>query len=172
MKFLETNDIKRPVLFETDNEVSQEFETTINKLVEDRNQLTANHIAAKDRSLKIPGEIEALNIELSKTLDKKMRNELKDSIEQLEIEYAEVKEVLSLDTKAIMMDKFADSKAYALEEGARAEYARWMKEINEYETKLRNQLSKTKGNLRYIEDRNIYKTTKTNLDNLEKSLRE
>lgn len=170
MTFLETKTIKAPVLYSTDNEMSLKYKTVAEDLIKERNILEDNYNKAKARVNVIPKEIEEFKNQLSRTLEEKTRNSLKASIEELDIELNGVREVISLDIKSIMMDKFSNCKVYGLEEAALEEYIRWCEELREYRILVDKAYKETSIEIARIRDLNIYKKAKNDMDNLERYL--
>ena len=168
MSFLANGTIKAPTLYTIDTDNSKAYKTAIDTLISERDTLNANYLIAKERAGIIPNEIFKLKQELSKTLDKKTREDIKASIDTLEAERTEAAETMDINIKAVMMDKFAKAGVHALQSKAKAEHDGWFAEISEYEQALRIAYNGSLRELMSIRNNNVFKIADDNLSNLER----
>jgi hypothetical protein len=168
MSFLANGTIKAPTLYTIDTDNSKAYKAAVDTLINERDTLQVAYDNAKERAGTIPNELHKRKEELSRTLDKKTREDIKASIVTLEEERTEVVETMDINIKEIMRDKFAEAGVYALQNKAKAEHDGWFAEINEYEQALRSAYHVSIRELASIRGANIYKVTDTNLSNLER----
>lgn len=168
---LENDTIKAPTLYATDTDRATEFKKAVDSLISERDTLNANYLIAKERANIIPNEIYKLKQELNKTLDEKGRESIKSSIIALEAERTEIDEIMDINIKEVMMDKFAKAGVYELQSKAKAEHASWFKEINAYEQELRSAFNQSVRQLMSIRENNIYRISDNALNDLERYFR-
>lgn len=167
---LETKDIKQPTLFKTANKESKKLHTKLENLINERDNLTQQRATAEQRNKVIPDERYRLKIRLNKTLDKDIRKSLNESITALDKEQEEVQKVLDIDVKQVMMDSFANADLNKLHEKAESEYIAWTKELSDYHKQINKQWNETIKELANVRDHNIYKKSKTKMDDMERYL--
>lgn len=170
MELLETDTIKAPTLYKTDNAGAKKFKKVIDDILHERDKLKTNKEVAQEQMGRILNDIEQKKGEMSSTFDKDVRDSLKESITSLENEYNKLQAQSDIDINQVLMDKVASKNIHELETKAGDECNRWIAELNKYDERLRKECNQSTLEVQRIRDRNIYKNTKTKWENLKRSL--
>jgi len=171
MAFLETKTIKAPTLYSTDNEAATQFKTDMEAIKTERDRLVQEQSTVEARVSENEIELQKLQSELKRTTEPSKRVEIKASIQERIAERENLFDVMGLDIPSIVAAKMIELGVLGSQEQAAAEHARWFEEINDYYKAIDNLYRETKRTIANIRDYNIYKTTTTVLDNMEKFIK-
>lgn len=170
MTFLETKTIKAPTLYKTNTTAVTEFNSVMETIKAERTKLTAQQNQALQRNGEIPNEIHKLKQSLSETLKQAERDFLRSSIETLEVEHDQVLETLSLNVSETIGDKMAALGIEGLKNQAATEHLQSAKEIAAYLSGLTAAYEESRTMARGLLDRNRFKKTETDFENMKRYL--
>jgi uncharacterized protein YlxP (DUF503 family) len=168
MSFLANGTIVAPTLYTTDTDSATAYKTAVDTLINERDTIIQNKVTAEARAEAITKEIEVLKRQLNITLDKSDRTTIKASIVTLETEQEDVWDVMGIKVAEVMEDRITALGIPALQAAALTERNGWFVEINTYSQALRDAFNDSLRDITAIVNTNIYKTSTTNLENLER----
>lgn len=172
MTLLETKTIKAPTLHRKEIAAATQFKEVMDSIKAERDRLMQEQEVAATRVIENEKEFQELENKLKRTIGKDKRADILASIQDLVNERENLFDTTSINIKDVMMDKVSESGVLELDEQAAVEHTKWMMEINSYMNAIATSYNESRKELTGFINHNIYKNTKTDLENTKRFIQQ